>query len=65
MERQRLIDRKHEVQGQIRNMRPQVERAKREAATRRDRSRAAKLQRELDGLMSEEMDLRLQIDRTP
>jgi hypothetical protein len=64
MERQRLIDRKHEVQGQIRSLRPRVERAQREAQTRRDRMRADKLARDLEALMMEEARLRLEIDRT-
>jgi hypothetical protein len=64
MRRQQLIDRKHEVQGRIRELRPRVERARREATTRRDQARAAKLQRELEGLMAEEALLRQEIDRT-
>ncbi|NNC91775.1 MAG: hypothetical protein HKN80_04725 [Acidimicrobiia bacterium] len=64
MERQRLIDRKHEVQSQIRRLRPKAERAQQEAQTRRDRSQAAKLARDLEALMMEEARLRLEIDRT-
>ena len=64
MDRQSLIDRKHEVQGQIRSLQPKAERAQREAQTRRDRVRAAKLARDLETLMMEEARLRLEIDRT-
>ena len=63
MERQQLIDLKHEVQAAIRGLRPWVERAQIEAVTRRDRARVAKLQRELDRLMAEETRLRREIDR--
>lgn len=65
MTRQQLIDRKHEVSGRIRSLRPRVERAQREARTRRDRANAAALQRELESLMARVMELRRQIDRTP
>ena len=64
MERQRLIDEKHEVQGRIRALRPRAERATREAVTRRDERRAARLQAELERLMSRESELRQAIDRT-
>ena len=64
MERQRLIDQKHEVQGRIRTLRPRVERARREAVTKRDLRRVAKLEVELEQLMATEMRLRLAIDRS-
>jgi hypothetical protein len=63
MNRAQLIDRKHEVQGQIRSLRPKAERAHREAKTRRDRIRAARLARELEALMMEETRLRHAIDQ--
>ena len=64
MDRQRLIDRKHEVQARIRELRPRVESAQREAKTRRERAKAEKMQRDVEGLMAEESRLRQEIDRT-
>lgn len=62
--RRQLIDEKHEIQGRIRSLRPQVERARREADSRRDRRRVAALERRLESLMAREAELRMAIDRT-
>jgi hypothetical protein len=62
--RQELIDRKHEVQGRIRQLQPRVERARREAVGRRQQVRADALRKQLDALMAEEGRLRILIDRT-
>ena len=64
MNRRQLIDRKHDVQARIRTLRPRVERAQREATSRRERTRADRLMRELERLMGEETRLRQAIDRT-
>ncbi|MBT8218093.1 MAG: hypothetical protein HKN74_07125 [Acidimicrobiia bacterium] len=65
MDRARLIEEKHRVQGEIRALRPRVERAMGEASNGRQRRRAQRMQRELERLMSREGELRMAIDRAP
>ena len=65
VERQRLIDEKHRVQGEIRTLRPRVERARQEASSRQERRRVDRLQGKLDALLNREAELRMAIDRAP
>jgi hypothetical protein len=69
--RDELISRKTDVQARVRQARTALERAQDAAAAanglrrRRLAARAASLQAQLDTLMAEEANLRLQIDKSP
>lgn len=62
MDRKRLIDRKHEIQAEYRRARSELDGLPRNPAG--DRRRAA-LEGRLTRLGAEELEIRLQIDRTP
>ncbi|MBV7328878.1 hypothetical protein KFU94_11570 [Chloroflexi bacterium TSY] len=68
MNRFELIARKQEIRSKIEQVRRTLEHERKSAADQRSwlqRRRIAKLETELDMLMSKEYNLRLQIDRNP
>jgi len=63
MDKASLIARKHEVIAQIARVRRELERES-ARASKKNKRRRERLQRELESLMSEEYRLRIQIDRS-
>ena len=59
-----LIQRKHEVQGEIARLRRQVETLRERGGGRREAARLAELEGQLDAFMAEEARLRQLIDRS-
>jgi hypothetical protein len=63
MKRSQLIERKHQVIAQLQRTRRELERVRLQS-DRRSQRRVQELEAQLEGLMTEEHRLRIEIDRT-